>query len=168
MPVSDELWRTTFIYDQITGVIMWRVKPRSFKEIRPAGHNDGRGYIKISLNRERVYAHRLAWFLHYGRWPISALDHINGNPSDNRIANLRECTPSQNVQNISKARGLSRFKGVQWHTACQKWVATIKKNGNSKHLGLFCEEADAAIAYNNAAISEFGEFACLNEVVPVR
>lgn len=100
--------------------------------------------------------------------PKIIVDHINGDGLDNRKANLRICTPTENMANRNQqARersGYSKFRGVTWHKGCRKWQVQITSGGKSHHVGLFGSEVDAAIAYNMAAIQLFGEFARLNEV----
>ena len=72
-------------------------------------------------------------------------DHINLDRLDNRRENLRIVTPAQNKQNTrSRPRGRSRFRGVYWHAANQKWVAQVRLNGKSNYLGSFSDEAEAA------------------------
>lgn len=91
------------------------------------------------------------------------IDHINHDGLDNRKINLRFCTRSQNTMNQRKPRNTSsRFKGVSFHKTTGKWRASIKVGEKSKWLGLFGNEEGAAIAYNEAAIKYFGEFALLN------
>jgi len=54
----------------------------------------------IGLLGKRYYAHRLAWLYVYGVWPDGDTDHINRNKHDNRIANLRSCSRSENMLNV--------------------------------------------------------------------
>ena len=90
-------------------------------------------------------------------------DHINHDNLDNRRANLRICTPSQNQANTKKRPGCSsRFKGVSWEKRECKWQAYIKVNGKQRNLGHFTDEQDAARAYDEAARQMFGEFALCN------
>jgi hypothetical protein len=90
-------------------------------------------------------------------------DHINHNGLDNRKANLRLCTPQQNLFNQRPHRNsTSRYKGVYWSGEKKKWRAEIKHNGRKIHIGYFDYEADAAIAYDDYAAELFGEFAWLN------
>jgi hypothetical protein len=92
--------------------------------------------------------------------PTHLLDHINGSKSDNRLSNLREATKAQNGANTRlSVNNSSGYKGVRWHTAAKKWVAKIKINYKSIHLGLFTDIEDAAAAYQAAALKYFGEFA---------
>ena len=91
-------------------------------------------------------------------------DHINGNPLDNRRQNLRNATSSQNSQNSCKYNSgtTSQFKGVCFRKDRGTWLAEITINGRRIKIGTFRDEIKAALAYDNAAINNFGEFARLN------
>lgn len=92
-------------------------------------------------------------------------DHINQDKLDNRKLNLRFCTRSQNMANRGKAStNTSGFKGVAWNKFNNKWKAQITINYKSMHLGYYKNKIKAAIAYNEAALKYFGEFASLNRV----
>jgi len=94
------------------------------------------------------------------------VDHANHDKLDNRKDNLRVCSQSENTHN-QKVRTYAKtsvYKGVYFNKQAGKWRAQIKLNNKLKHLGLFTNEIDAAIAYNNAAIEMFGEFALLNVI----
>lgn len=91
------------------------------------------------------------------------VDHINGNPLDNRRCNLRRCTHAENLRN----RKLSRtnkigFKGVFYRADKGKFVAYITKDGKRKHIGYFATAEDANEAYVEHAARLFGEFARKN------
>lgn len=88
------------------------------------------------------------------------VDHINHNTLDNRRANLRACTPSQNQMNREYNRGLSKYKGVTYFQ--NKWRAQVFFEGKGIFVGYFNYEYDAALAYNYKALELFGEFAYLN------
>lgn len=90
------------------------------------------------------------------------VDHINGNKLDNRRANLRLATKSQNNANSVPRRSASKsssFKGVSWNEAAQGWRAQIQKDGKGRVIGLFADEVAAAYAYDLAAVETFGDFA---------
>lgn len=91
------------------------------------------------------------------------VDHIDGNPLNNQVANLRICSQGQNMGNrkINK-NNRSGYKGVFFLKSLNKWRAAIKFNGKFIHIGLFAKPEDAAIAYNRKAIEFFGIFANLN------
>lgn len=93
------------------------------------------------------------------------VDHINGNKLDNRRANLRICTRSQNLRNsAAHSDNASGFKGVSWFKPAQRWKARIWVDNKEKHLGYFDTPEAAALAYNEAAKKYHGEYARLNEV----
>ena len=91
-------------------------------------------------------------------------DHINHDGMDNRSANLRAASYSQNLCNRKKRSGAmySKYKGVHWHKNHRKWLARITFEKKTMHLGYFLDEIEAAKAYDNAARKYHAEFACLN------
>jgi hypothetical protein len=96
------------------------------------------------------------------------VDHRNGNPLDNRKANLRLATHQQNMFNCGKRSTYkgkptaSIFKGVTRDKSCGRYRARIKKNGIYHYLGHFYDQRKAALAYDHAALEMFGEFAQTN------
>lgn len=93
------------------------------------------------------------------------VDHLNGDPSDNRRANLRVCTHAENRRNHQGVRGgkrSSRFHGVGWWPRDAKWRARLMVDGREVHVGYFDTEEEAARARDIAACEHFGEFAALN------
>lgn len=92
------------------------------------------------------------------------VDHINGNKLDNRRANLRTATRSQNSSNRQKyyLNGTSKYKGVRKAKGRKKWTARIFANGKAIYLGQYETEEEAAMAYNKAAIQYHGQFANIN------
>lgn len=89
------------------------------------------------------------------------VDHINGNPLDNRRSNLRLATPSQNQGNSRQTAGRSGYRGVTI-TPHGKYHAQIGINGTRTHLGNFSDPGVAAETYDRAALAHFGKFATLN------
>jgi hypothetical protein len=117
-------------------------------------HIGNRKYRHIAMHREIV-----------GAEPGEYVDHINGDKSDNRKANLRIATNSQNLMNRGRNRNnTSGYKGVRYEKRRDKWAAEIKKDYKSKFLGYFDCKHEAARAYNRAALELHGEFAKLNEI----
>jgi len=90
--------------------------------------------------------------------------HINHRGMDNRRANIRAATHSQNLYNRKKPSrpSTSKYKGVSWHKLRKKWSARIGIDGKKRCLGNFEDEIEAAKAYDRAARKYHGEFACLN------
>ena len=88
------------------------------------------------------------------------IDHIDGDGCNNKFANLRLCSNSENGFNRSlNANNTSGFKGVCWHKRSQKYMAYIKSNYKRIHLGLFDSPELAHMAYCKAAAELYGDFA---------
>ena len=93
------------------------------------------------------------------------IDHINGNPLDNRRKNLRICNQSQNTANGKiRKNNKSGYKGVSYNKKFAKWEAYITKDYKHIFLGYFDKKNDAAKAYNTKAKEVFGKFANLNKL----
>jgi len=93
------------------------------------------------------------------------VDHINRNGLDNRKANLRPATRSQNSMNkpfIKTTPSSSKYRGVSWSKSQKKWNVQIGLNGKHKFIGYFHDEIQAAKAYDRAAKLYHKEFAVLN------
>jgi hypothetical protein len=132
-------------YDKETGEFTW--KPRK------AGHTHGvSGYVEITIDGIQVKAHRLAWLVTHGEWPTGMLDHINGDPSDNRLKNLRAADARINAENRRSARAGSKSKllGAQWHKQRAKWQAAITVHKRKIYLGIFDTQEEAHEAFVSA------------------
>lgn len=143
-------------YNPLTGEF-WRRLP-SGKAIAGARADIAApdGYRRIKFAGKDYSAHRLAWFFAKGEWPALAIDHRNLDKSDNRLANLRLATISQNGGNTRARR--NGLKGITVHS-CGKFQASVKKDGKSHYLGLFQTPEEAHAAYQRAAVELHGEFA---------
>ena len=117
-------------------------------------------YVTTDINYKSQYLHRMLMTPKEGL----EIDHVDGNGLNNRRNNLRVCTHAENSRNIHSVIGASKDKVVYWRKERSRWVARIKVNYEVKWLGSFADEIDAAMAYNNAAVEHFGQFAQLNEV----
>jgi hypothetical protein len=158
--ISADYVRRALDYDPTTGVFIWRAPSRKDVIGKQAGKRRRDGYVVLSFWSRYYLAHRVAWLYVYGRWPENCIDHINGEPSDNRIANLREATHAENIANRPKqSNNRSGRKGVAFHARSGRWVAQIAKNGAKHHLGYFKTRDLAAEAYAKAARDLHGDFA---------
>lgn len=155
----------TISYDPVTGEFK-RLKGK--QGCLPDGRIGSRtkaGYWCICVNYRVYMAHRLAWLFMTGAWPTTQVDHINGNRMDNRWENLRLATNQQNQAN-RKATSICGYKGVSWEKGIRRWRAKIFVDGKRISLGCYGDAIDAALAYNDAAVFYFGEYAKLNEIKP--
>lgn len=101
--MSQKLVRELFDYNPVTGGFVNNTtrNNRALKG-KPAGYTNSLGYIRVTVNGYHYQVHRLAWVHVYGDFPDGEqplIDHINGNPSDNRIANLRCSSHGENQRN---------------------------------------------------------------------
>lgn len=156
--------REVLDYCPETGVFVWKVT-RSFKAVAGAvagSEYKATGYLRIQIDGTSYLAHRLAWLHHYGEWPTLDIDHINGEKSDNRIANLREATTSQNGQNQHRAQSDNKSGALGVYLDKNgRWRAVIAKDGLIYGLGAFDTKESAHAAYLSAKreLHEFGVIA---------
>jgi hypothetical protein len=110
-------------YDPETGQFVWR----SGSKVGLSAGSIGGRYVQIMIAKKNYLAHRLAWLYMHGHPPPVEVDHVNGNPRDNRIQNLRLASKSQNAQNQGRsAKNSSGHKGVSWCNQKRRWRASIK------------------------------------------
>ena len=156
MAASDltaQTLRELLHYNPDTGVFTWKMTlgPRAFAG-RETGcrHKDGCLVIRL---RGRLYkAHRLAMLYMTGVWPPHGVDHIDGDRGNNAFSNLRLADQARNLQNIRKAHkdSVSGLLGTTLNKQTGKWVAQIRFNGKTKHLGYYATPEEAHAVYIEA------------------
>jgi len=115
-----------------------------------------KGYFTGRIKNKLFFAHRVLFAMHYGRWPVHGIDHINGDPKDNRICNLREADQTVNNRNASTpVTNKSGVVGVFWDKSRQRWAAAVSVGDKTVHLGRFLCFEDA-VAARQAANFELG------------
>lgn len=94
--------------------------------------------------------HRIVYFLHHGSWPKGVVDHINGDPTDNRPENLRDTTQQGNCTSYvtSHCDSSSSYRGVSWYPRYNKWEVSIMFCGKREYLGRYENEDEAAMIWN--------------------
>jgi hypothetical protein len=150
--VSAERVRALLAYEPDTGNLRWRINRKGGARAGSiAGSKMANGYWKIGVDGCEYLAHRLAWLIVHGEWPLAEIDHVNGIPSDNRLSNLREASRAENCQNFKPRRtNSSGHTGVSYARVLSRWHAQIMINGRNVHLGYFDTKEDAADAYRIA------------------
>lgn len=153
MLTQDEL-KEYLSYDSETGNFTW-IKTNSNRAIKGkiAGTFDKDKYVNIAFNKKRYKAHRLAWFYVYNIWPKNHIDHEDGNPSNNKLSNLRDATQAENCQNIKKAN-IDSKTGVLGVTIKKgriknPYKAQIRFKSKNLNLGHYPTIELAHIAYLN-------------------
>jgi hypothetical protein len=156
-------------YEDASGRLYWRARPLRYfrsereqlrwnylhadKEALKARQKDGSRFGKIF--GDMFFAHRVIWKIKTGDDPL-VVDHINGDPGDNRWANIRSCTYGDNLRNRRIPSNNSSGKmGVSYDKTNGKWVAVIYYEHARIHLGVF-HNKDAAIAARTAAEKKYG------------
>lgn len=117
--------------------------------------SDKCGYLIMQKNHKQTKMHRLIM-----KPPDNmVIDHIDGNPSNNRRSNLRICTQHQNTMNSRYTHNKSGVQGVFWDKSRNKWVAQIAINKKHIHLGRYNTKEEAVKSRRFAEKILFGEFA---------
>ena len=148
----DEL-NDRYKYDSVTGIITNRISSGRAKKGEEAGTKNAAGYRVVSISSSRYYGHRVSWFMYYGAWPKSTIDHINGVRDDNRIVNLRDVDHKENLKNqrLQKSN-TSGVVGVYWNKPTKNWRVKIEVNGKQIHIGYFQYMPDAVKARQKAEV----------------
>lgn len=159
MTITAERLRSLLRYNECTGEFFWIAPPWNHANLagQRAG-SDSNGYTLIKIDGRKYKAHRLAWLYVKGAWPRSRLDHRDGRTTNNRIANLREATPSQNCANSRKRSGKQVAKGVR-RLPSGNFQARIRSESKLETIGTFSTEEAAAQAYFDRARALYGDFA---------
>lgn len=141
------------------GNLYWK-KPRSGIAVgKKAGCIDSQGYLRIRFNGKKYLNHRLIFFMEYGYMP-EMLDHIDNNPLNNRIENLRPATRNENGYNKSlQINNTSGYKNVFWHKSSKKWRVVITVNKKYLRFGCFDDLELADLVAQEARDKYHGQFA---------
>lgn len=156
----DELKRL-LRYDPFTGSFTWLEKANKHSNVKVGSIADKAHarYMEVSINKKRYKSHRLVWLYLYGEFPKTIIDHIDGNPLNNRPDNLRLATASTNnwnrKLNINSSTGI---KGVRVHKN-GNYEARIMCNKVSYYLGVFNTIEEASVAIESKREELHGEFA---------
>lgn len=147
-----DTFREYIDYNPDTGEFIWKKRASQRAIIgRKAGCLNNQGYLAIMLKGKTMQAHRIAFALMTGKWPDYQIDHINGDRSDNRWANLREANWLINSKNRkTPITNTSGVMGLQWNRKINKWMAKITNKGKQYHLGCFENKQDAIKARKDA------------------
>lgn len=169
--VTPELLREFLRYDSETGELFWRERSaRYFPLVRqerqarqwntrcagkPAMLSKINGHCVGSIFNYLFQAHRVAWAIHYGKWPDKVIDHINGNPADNRIINLRDVETCENSRNVAIPKNnKTGYPGVR-KTPYGRWRSELWYDNGRINLGSF-DTFEAAKDARKSAEAKYG------------
>jgi len=138
--MADKIITQEFLhkmYEYRNGVLYKKPQSKRSKKDLIVGTIRKDGYIRMAINYKYYYAHRLIYMMFHNEMPIQ-IDHIDGNPSNNKIENLRKADNTKNSfnKNLTKSN-TSGVKNVYWAKNCKKWAVLIQAFGKKKYLGLF-------------------------------
>lgn len=127
------------------------------KILKPYNYESGQGLML--KGKTRVKVHSLILLAFVGKRPAGqVIDHVDGNPFNNNLSNLRYCTPSQNGHNSTKARGVSGLRGVTPSKHGHRWEARLRLQGQRIHIGSFRSKIEASLAYERKRSELLGAF----------
>lgn len=121
-----------------------RSKPSYWRKLKIKANTEG--YKLIKINKKQYLLHRVNYYVHNPEWDIydtsknNLIDHIDRNPLNNHISNLRVVTSSENQQN-------NGCKGYYYRKDINKYMARIKTNGIQKYLGCYDTPKEAREVY---------------------
>ena len=147
------------------GVLVWARKANGGKNtgdpvgfsVRKSGHKN----VYLTLNGKLqgfVYA-RVVWMLHYGEWPEQEIDHIDCNPQNDAVENLRQASREENSQNTRFGRNGKSCKGTYQDKRSGKWNCQVQAFGKVHGRYGFETEQQAYEARMVLAKDLHGEFA---------
>lgn len=153
---SPEVLRQLLRYEPETGKLFWKERSRELAGgISPDGWNNRlagkeaswlteQGYRRITFGKKSVGAHRVIWAMVHNCWPISPIDHIDGDRVNNRIENLRVVTVAENNRNCKlRIDNTSGVSGVTFDKVNNKWRVEIRLDKKRIFLGSFSDKDDA-------------------------
>ena len=147
------------IFEYKDGQLYWKESRGNVAKGYKAGCLNARGYTEIWINKKLHKMHRIIFMMHYGYIP-KMIDHIDGNPKNNCIENLRQATYNQNNHNAKIRKDNSTgCKNVSWHKIAKKWGVSIMFNKKTKHIGYFDDLELADLVAQEARNKYHKEFA---------
>ena len=156
-----EFFHKRYSYDRETGELI------SLATGKPITRKSLNGYLSVyrHVNGKKIHIHvsRIIWVMEYGSIPVDMeIDHIDMDKTNNRLKNLRLCTPSENCRNKKVKKKTSILpKGVTKDGRSIRknpYVVTITGDEKRHYIGRFKDEKSAAIAYNKASKKYHGQF----------
>ena len=150
------------LFDYRDGKLFWKNPPGTkIKAGQRAGSIRPDGYRQLAIGRKKYLEHRIIFLFHHGYLP-ERIDHIDVDPLNNRIENLREATHSQNMCNrVVSENSKTGVKGVTWHKASGKWQGKVTKNKKQYFTPVSEDIQEVIIAVEQLRETLHGAFARL-------
>ena len=148
------------LFEYRDGNLYWKVKPAKQVAVgAKAGCKNSYGYCVVRVDGVLYGAHRIVFLMHHGYLP-DYIDHIDGNPLNNRIENLRQATNIENCYNRGKqSNNKSGCKNVHWKAKIKHWSVEIQVNKVKRYLGIYKDFELAELVAQEARDLYHGSFA---------
>ena len=163
IPLPDiEIINELFTYCPQTGVLTRAISTASNARAGDTvGSVDRYGYLRARAMGAEYKVHRIIWKIIHGIEPIGEIDHIDGNPANNRADNLRLASRRENAHNTRLFRNnTSGHKGISWNVTSKRWDARLAMGGGIVFRGRYVELQDAIEAVKEARKTNHKGFAC--------
>ena len=155
------------LFEYVDGKLYWKIDNRSRKvKGEVAGWKNNLDYHKVCINSKQYAIHQLIWILHKGQIPNGKIiDHVDGNPYNNKIENLRIASLQENQYNCKLRKdNTSGIKGVSWDKRTSKWKVQLMIYGKKKGLGYYKDLELAQLVVAEARRKYHGEFSNNGEI----
>jgi hypothetical protein len=147
------------LLDYHDGVLYCKVSRSNLKTGAKVGSLHLKGYLRTQINKKMYYNHRIIFLMFHG-WMPAKIDHIDNNPFNNKIDNLRPATNVENGQNAKKRMdNTSGVKGVYWSKRDKKWQVRVQINGKRKSFGYYDSIELADLVAQEARTKYHGQYA---------
>ena len=160
-PTGGPVQKHELTAERVLSLMQYVPETGLFIRLKNAGHEvkltqagciRSNGYRIIEIDGFQYLAHRLAWLVTHGSWPIADVAHKDGDRDNNRIENLCPSSATHRGQSRTQAKTgtVSGLLGVSWSESHKKWRASIMANGHSPFLGRYDTKEQAYAAYLSA------------------
>ena len=156
-PLAYDLLHELFEYRD--GELYRKVSRGKVKAGDRVGFVNSKGHLNVTINGRHYGVHCIIWLMH-GKPEAKMIDHIDGNPLNNRIENLRAADSSKNQMNSRLRKdSTSGIKGVSWNSVQKRWVGQVWCQRKLYRAGSFTDKQKCAEAVAKLRSELHGEFA---------
>jgi hypothetical protein len=147
------------LFEYRDGKLYWKVNKRNQTKIGFEAGTDHKGYRRVQVGKNKYLSHRVIYLMHYGHMP-KIVDHIDGNPENNNITNLRDATYQQNALNVKPRKdSKTGYQNVGYHKGQGRWYVHLTIYGKRTSLGYYDDLELASLVAEEARDKFYGDYA---------